>query len=341
MYVGSVVFNFQDREDDKDNAIKKKTDYAMNNLTLGELSLICNVLGELSLICNVLGMDNNANNKEELIDFLCKKLNDVSVITEKDVSNNDDDGEENVNTLVKSKGDSEDGIEHLNDVHGASGIGIVESHSRSQKTTPKFMMTFKDVEETVTTYDGGDTYPINRWISEFEEIATLMDWHDVEKLIYGKRLLKGEALLFVRSERGITSWEILKTKLRNEFSKSVNSATLHKTLLTRKKRDETLQQYLLNCIPCILADRKSGKQESLLNPTLQQYLLNCIPCILADRKSGKQESLLNPIDKGEVPLQIYHVDHLGPMTQTGKVPVRCSGCIFKICMVIPHENHFH
>ncbi|KAK9759197.1 hypothetical protein QE152_g52 [Popillia japonica] len=93
-----------------------------------------------------------------------------------------------------------------------------KSHWRSQKTTPKFMMTFKDVEETVTTYDGGDTYPINRWISEFEEIATLMDWDDVEKLIYGKRLLKGEALLFVRSERGITSWEILKTKLRNEFS---------------------------------------------------------------------------------------------------------------------------
>ncbi|KAK9753743.1 hypothetical protein QE152_g1854 [Popillia japonica] len=88
------------------------------------------------------------------------------------------------------------------------------------------MMTFKDVEETVTTYDGGDTYPINRWISEFEEIATLMDWDDVEKLIYGKRLLKGEALL---------------------FKETVNSATLHKTLLTRKKRrDETLQQYLLN-----------------------------------------------------------------------------------------------
>ncbi|KAK9681059.1 hypothetical protein QE152_g38606 [Popillia japonica] len=94
------------------------------------------------------------------------------------------------------------------------------------------------VEETVTTYDGGDTYPINRWISEFEEIATSMDWDNVEKLIYGKRLLKVEALLFVRSERGITSWEILKTKLRNEFSKSVNSGR-------KKRRDETLQQYLL------------------------------------------------------------------------------------------------
>ncbi|KAK9759198.1 hypothetical protein QE152_g51 [Popillia japonica] len=109
-------FNFKDREDDKDNAIKKKTDYAMNNLTLGELSLICNVLDMdnnannkeelIDFLCKKLDMDNNANNKEELIDFLCKKLDDVSVLTEKDVSNNDDDGEENdVNTLVKSKGD--------------------------------------------------------------------------------------------------------------------------------------------------------------------------------------------------------------------------------------------
>ncbi|KAK9696028.1 hypothetical protein QE152_g32188 [Popillia japonica] len=66
-------------------------------------------------------------------------------------------------TTVKNKGDSKDDNVDLNDVHGASGISIVESHSRSQKTTPKFMMAFKDVEETVTTYDG-DTYPINRWI---------------------------------------------------------------------------------------------------------------------------------------------------------------------------------
>ncbi|KAK9679030.1 Integrase zinc binding domain [Popillia japonica] len=55
-----------------------------------------------------------------------------------------------------------------------------------------------------------------------------------------------------------------------------------------------------------------------LEEKIKNVILNCIPCILADRKSGKQESILNPIEKGEVPLQIYHVDHLGPMTQTGK-----------------------
>ncbi|KAK9720045.1 hypothetical protein QE152_g22304 [Popillia japonica] len=110
-------FNCKDREDDKNNVIKKKTDYAMNNLTLGELSLICNMLGMdnnannkeelIDFLCKKLDDVSvltekdvsNANNKEELIDFLCKKLDDVSVLTEKDVSNNDDNGEQNdVNT---------------------------------------------------------------------------------------------------------------------------------------------------------------------------------------------------------------------------------------------------
>ncbi|KAK9751666.1 hypothetical protein QE152_g4821 [Popillia japonica] len=90
--------------------------------------------------------------------------------------------------MIKNKSDSGDDNVDLNDVNGACGISFVESHSRSQETTPKGMMTFKDVEET---YDGGDTYPVNGWISQFDEIATLMDWDYIEKLIYGKRLLKG------------------------------------------------------------------------------------------------------------------------------------------------------
>ena len=45
---------------------------------------------------------------------------------------------------------------------------------------------------------------------------------------------------------------------------------------------------------------------------------NCVDCVLAERKSGKQEGLLHPIDKGETPLDTYHIDHLGPMPSTRK-----------------------
>lgn len=45
---------------------------------------------------------------------------------------------------------------------------------------------------------------------------------------------------------------------------------------------------------------------------------NCIACILASRKEGKKEGLLQPIDKDEAPMHTYHVDHLGPMPSTSK-----------------------
>lgn len=49
-----------------------------------------------------------------------------------------------------------------------------------------------------------------------------------------------------------------------------------------------------------------------------KVISNCVPCILASRKSGKQEGLYNPIDKGKGPLETYHVDHLGPMPSSAK-----------------------
>lgn len=41
-------------------------------------------------------------------------------------------------------------------------------------------------------------------------------------------------------------------------------------------------------------------------------------CILADKRLGKQEELLSPIDKGDIPLDTYHIDHLGPLTSIKK-----------------------
>ena len=45
---------------------------------------------------------------------------------------------------------------------------------------------------------------------------------------------------------------------------------------------------------------------------------NCIPCILANRKRGKQEGLLQPMQKESLPLHTFHIDHLGPLETTNK-----------------------
>lgn len=49
-----------------------------------------------------------------------------------------------------------------------------------------------------------------------------------------------------------------------------------------------------------------------------RVIANCVPCIIASRKAGRQEGLYNAIDKGDAPLQTYHVDHLGPLPSSAK-----------------------
>lgn len=56
-----------------------------------------------------------------------------------------------------------------------------------------------------------------------------------------------------------------------------------------------------------------------LTSKLENYISCCVPCVLAKRKKGKREGILKPIPKGDQPLNTYHIDHLGPMTATGKL----------------------
>lgn len=65
---------------------------------------------------------------------------------------------------------------------------------------------FRDVEEALIKFSGDDTYSIVKWVEDLEEMATVLKWSDVEKLIFGKRLLTGTAALFIRSEKGIIRW---------------------------------------------------------------------------------------------------------------------------------------
>lgn len=51
---------------------------------------------------------------------------------------------------------------------------------------------------------------------------------------------------------------------------------------------------------------------------VEEFILNCVTCILASKRQGKQEGFLQPIDKVPLPLDTYHVDHLGPLTSTKK-----------------------
>lgn len=51
---------------------------------------------------------------------------------------------------------------------------------------------------------------------------------------------------------------------------------------------------------------------------VKKVINNCIRCMLAEKKKGKGERVLYPIEKRAVPLDTYHIDHLGPMPSTKK-----------------------
>lgn len=55
-----------------------------------------------------------------------------------------------------------------------------------------------------------------------------------------------------------------------------------------------------------------------LEKKLQDFVVTCIPCLLATRKAGKQEGYLNPLVKEDTPLHTIHIDHIGPLTDTKK-----------------------
>lgn len=60
-----------------------------------------------------------------------------------------------------------------------------------------------------------------------------------------------------------------------------------------------------------------------MNRKIAKITRNCVSCILAKRKHGKKEGFLNAIDRGEKPLETYHIDHLDPMPSTSKKYLTC------------------
>ncbi|GFT33138.1 hypothetical protein TNCV_1264961 [Trichonephila clavipes] len=55
-----------------------------------------------------------------------------------------------------------------------------------------------------------------------------------------------------------------------------------------------------------------------LTNVAKRVIVNCVPCILANKKTGKKEGFLNPISKESIPLSTYHVEFIGPLSSTNK-----------------------
>lgn len=147
------------------------------------------------------------------------------------------------------------------------------------------MFTFKDVEESLETFSGDDDVSVTKWLRDFEDMAQLLKWNDLQKIIYARRLLKGSAKLFMNVEGKIDSWNRMKEYLLAEFKIRVNSAVIHKRLTTRvKKTDESFRQYFYSM-------REIADQADLEEDALMTYIIagirdnECNKIILYDAKN--------------------------------------------------------
>lgn len=136
--------------------------------------------------------------------------------------------------------DDSSGNESTDEREDAGANGGGEDGRRSRQ---KFVPTFKDVEESIDTFSGDDGKNVKLWIKEFEELAKLCEWNTVQKTIYAKRLLRGSARLFIKSDGGKT-WNAIKAALKTEFTLKTDSRAIHKELQRRKKKtDESYHEY--------------------------------------------------------------------------------------------------
>lgn len=156
--------------------------------------------------------------------------------------------------------------------------------------------TIKDVEGSIPTFTGDDKVTIHSWIEEFEDTSVLLRWNDLQKVIYGKKMLRGSAKQFMALQRGLVSWAALKDCLIEEFKVEVNSAIIHNQLQKRKRQvNETPRQY-------IYAMRTIANQGRVEDEALIQYIIDGVP----DDETNKQ-ILYNSrtIDEMKKNLELY------------------------------------
>lgn len=122
----------------------------------------------------------------------------------------------------------------------------MESSDEEEIPRSTYRFTFNDIGDSLEKFSGENTdRGIDEWLVDFEKSCDNFGWNDVRKFVYGRRLLKGTAKLFVQSSSGLNDWESLKNALKNEFEDKVSSAEIHELLRNRKKKsDETILQYI-------------------------------------------------------------------------------------------------
>jgi len=118
--------------------------------------------------------------------------------------------------------------------------------------------TLRDIEDSLSQFNGSSQPFVHSWIQEFEDNAAAVQWNSLQMFIYSKQLLKGAAKIFVRSA------------FETEFGSEVSAIEVHRMLKKRRKGpNEDYKEYL-----CSLME--IGRPVNLDDPSLIEYFIERI-----------------------------------------------------------------
>lgn len=160
--------------------------------------------------------------------------------------NPDPKSNEKVKEKEKNDDEQSNGARNESDFYTHTTEEVLETLvDRISQVASKTNFRFEEIESTFRNFYGDARSNYNSWEKNFESQCEVYELDEKKKFILAKRLMRGDAKLFVKYESKATSWSNLASELKKEFTVLINGATVHKLLTERKKKkEESNTEYL-------------------------------------------------------------------------------------------------
>lgn len=232
---------------------KEKFEYVNEKLTETDL-INC---------CKILGLEQEGT-KKKIFNRIFNGLMDINTLASAVNNISRIDTEEQNLEMIRNTDQENNGEQHKR----TDREGQNKNESTGNTNNNVQLHITDEMEVSIQPFNGNDTYPVERWITDIENVATLLQLTEEQKLMLAKILLTGLAQMWIKEKSNIETWENLKTIL-TELSNEIKTNQLHEDLAKRKIREnERVQNYY--------AAMKKLAQDKIKPETLIQYVINGI-----------------------------------------------------------------
>lgn len=73
-----------------------------------------------------------------------------------------------------------------NETHVGEANDVHNRERRINNRKLKFTLSYRDVKDSIRSFDGSDNYPIERWIADFKEAAIMFEWNEI---VFAKKII--------------------------------------------------------------------------------------------------------------------------------------------------------